>query len=103
MRYAIVINIDYISNPDETCKKLWSQIRQGMIDNGFRLEGRIFTTDMGAEQAGEAARTVIDGIDLPALGIDDIYIYLKEFFGYDNSETVNLLLPPTSDFLLDDQ
>jgi hypothetical protein len=103
MRYAIVINIDYISNPEDTCKRLWSQIRQGMMENGFRLEGRIFTTNMHAEEACDTARGVIDGIDLQALGIDDIYIYLKEFFGYDNSETVNLLLPPTSDFLIDDQ
>ncbi len=103
MRYAIVINIDYISNPEDTCKRLWSLIRQSMMDHGFRLEGRIFTIEQDPETACELARQAIDNLDLSSLGIDDVYVYLKEFFGYDNSETVNLLLPPSADILIDDQ
>ena len=48
---------------------------------------------MTAPEACAKARAVIDGVDLGSN--DDIYAYLKEFYGYNNSATVNLLLPPT--------
>lgn len=103
MRYAIVINIDYVSNDDDTCGRLWLALRQRMIEYGFRLEGRVFTIDSSQEDACQVARDIIEIVGAEMSEIDDIYTYLKEFFGYDSTETVNLLLPPAAAILLEDE
>lgn len=103
MRFAIVINLDYDSNPEEVCRHLWKRIRAEMIEEGFRLEGRLFTMEMQNEEACEVARKVIDRLNEDSSLVEsDIYNYLKEFYGYNHTHTVNLLLPPTTEIRLDD-
>jgi hypothetical protein len=95
MRYAIVINLDYDSNTYEECHSIWEDIRTYMMDAGFRIEGRLFTTTLDGVEACEVARNVMDQInELPEYQNIDLYGYLKEFYGYDHTKTVNLLLPP---------
>jgi hypothetical protein len=96
MRYAIVINLDYDSNPAEMCRVVWQTIRQRMMEAGFRFEGRLFTAEMPRQQACDVARQVIEGLDNePIAGDTSVFSYIKEFYGYDQTDVVNLLLPPT--------
>jgi len=98
MRYGIMINLDYDTNPYDECRNVWQAIRNGMVEAGFRIEGRLFTIQMPVEEASALARTVIDSINQNVVVERDIYTYLKEFYGYDHSQTVNLLLPSTDNF-----
>ncbi len=94
MRYGIMINLDYDSYTYDECRDLWNQIRNDMVDAGFRIEGRLFTIAVPGSEARDMAKTVLDNINQ---GLDDgrdLYTFMKEFYGYDHTETVNLLLPP---------
>ena len=103
MRYAIVINLDYDTNPAEQCRQVWRLIHERMAEAGFRAEGRLFTTDLVSAIACERARQVVEALDRePLLTGTGAYTFLKEFYGYDHSETVNLLLPPTDNIELDE-
>lgn len=95
MRYAIVINLDYDTNPAEQCRAVWRLLHGRMVEAGFRSEGRLFTTELGSAEACTRARKVVEELDRdPFLTGAGAYSYLKEFYGYDHTETVNLLLPP---------
>lgn len=94
MRYGIMINLDYDSYPYDDCRDIWNQIRTRMVDAGFRIEGRLFTIAVPSEEACDLAKAVLDEINLEMGPDKDVYIFLKEFYGYDHTETVNLLLPP---------
>jgi hypothetical protein len=95
MRYGIVINLDYNSHSYEACKTLWEDIRKGMIEAGFRQEGRLFTTDMDEEEACGSAIRVIEAIEGHTSYYDKrVYSFLKEFYGVRMECTVNLMLPP---------
>ncbi len=101
MRYAIVINLDYDTNPGDDCHRIWDLIRVRMQTAGFRLEGRLFTTDLSPEDAGTAARAIMNALDEdPALAPDGVFSFLKEFYGYDHTHSVNLMLPPSDDIKL---
>ncbi len=95
MRYGIMINLDYDSYPYDDCRDLWNQVRNSMFEAGFRVEGRLFTIAEPGKEARELARAVLDNINQETFPEKDIYDYFKEFYGYDHSETVNLLLPPS--------
>jgi hypothetical protein len=103
MRYAIVINLDYDTNDEEQCQRIWYKLRQRMVEAGFRLEGRLFTIAQSEADACELARGVVDDMDSDPLveGVG-IYNFLKEFYGYDHTRSVNLLVPPTENILLDE-
>lgn len=96
MRYGIMINLDYESYSYEECRELWQSIRNGMVEAGFRIEGRLFTTAENAETACALAKAVLDRINEQDFQERDIYDCLKEFYGYDHSNTTNLLLPPAA-------
>lgn len=98
MRYGIMINLDYDTNPYEECRQIWQAIRNAMVEAGFRIEGRLFTIQMSVEEASALARSVIDNVNHSVILEHDIYTFMKEFYGYDHSYTVNLLLPPTENF-----
>jgi hypothetical protein len=103
MRYAIVINLDYDTNPADECRTVWIGLRQRMMDAGFRIEGRLFTTDLQPEPACDLARQVVDQLDQdPVTAGKGIYHFLKEFYGYDHSHAANLLLPPTDNIRIDE-
>ncbi len=104
MRYAIVINLDYDTNPIDECHAVWDGLRERMADNGFRLEGRLFTIELDEITACDRAREVVDSLDeLAAVAGKGIYSFLKEFYGYDHTGAVNLLLPPTGNILLEER
>lgn len=103
MRYAVVINLDYDSNPAADCHRAWDLIRAHMQGAGFRLEGRLFTTERGSAEACDVARAIMNTLDEdPALAPNGVFTYLKEFYGYDHSHSVNLLLPPTDNIELEE-
>lgn len=103
MRYAIVINLDYNSYPEQECLKVWALIQEHMVHIGFRLEGRLFTAEMSEEEACKVSREVMDEINKDS-GFElnrDILNYIKDFYCYNHSHTVNLLLPPTENIKLE--
>lgn len=103
MQYAVVINLDYESYPYDECRDLWNLIRQRMADAGFRNDGRLFTTNLPAAEATELARTVMSSIEeMPEYRDNLLNDYVKEFYGYDHSSSINLLLPPTTSIELDE-
>ena len=103
MRYAIVINLDYNSYPEQECLKIWTLIRNRMINSGFRLEGRLFTAEMSEDEACKVSREVMDKVNKdPGFMHDgDIFNFIKDFYCYNHSHTVNLLLPPTENIKLE--
>ena len=95
MRYAIVINLDYASYPYESCRLLWEEIKDKMVQAGFRVEGRIFTIELSENQAGRLAREVINSLEEHQdFHNKRVYRYIKDFYGFDLAHTTNLLLPP---------
>ncbi len=94
MRYAIVINMDYDSFNADDCKNVWNKIRSTMVEAGFVVDKRLFTIDLPGLQACERARQVIEGLSQGKHTEGaDLYTYMKDFYGYDHSYSVNLLLP----------
>lgn len=103
MHYAIVINLDYASYPEESCKALWQEIRLRMMEAGFRCDGRIFTIRRDEVEACQLARDVIENIEQHMdYHNKRIFRYIKEFYGFDMSCTTNLLLPADDSILLED-
>ncbi len=94
MRYGIMINLDYDSYPYDDCRDIWNQIRNNMVEAGFRIEGRLFTIAAPATEACDLARAVLDNINQDMNNGVDLYSCMKEFYGYDHTQTINLLLPP---------
>lgn len=102
MHYAIVVNLDYASQPEEDCRELWRDLRQRMQQAGFRCDGRTFTIETGENEASSLARSIIDDIDASReANAPSVFMYLKDFYGFDMDCTTNLLLPPTTSIELD--
>ena len=104
MRYAIVINLDYASHPEDSCREVWREIRDRMQQAGFRCDGRIFTIETSEDEACSLARNIMDDIEFN-VDFDDkrVFLYLKDFYGFDMACTSNLLLPPTAAIELDEE
>ncbi len=103
MRYGIIINLDYENHSYDICHILWTALRDGLLEVGFRQEGRIFTIDMPGEKACDLAKHVVDRVEERLIGLDDhIHDYWKEFYGVDLVHTVNLLLPTTDGIEVDE-
>lgn len=96
MSCAIVINLDYENNSEEVCQEIWDGIKLKMLEAGFRLDNRVFIINRGQKESCELARGVIEGIE-SHLDFDKkhVFRYLKDFYGYDMSHTMNLLIPGT--------
>lgn len=98
MTYAIVINMDYENHPSDVCGELWEQIKGRMLSAGFIRDGRTFTTPLPEKEATRLARRVVAELeDQSARGHDEIYQYVRDFYGYDLAYTTNLMLPPTEE------
>ncbi len=104
MSYAVVINLDYTSFHFEDCNFVWNAIKENMMEAGFVLDKRLLVSKGEEEQVCRTARDVIDDLNRSKelKGID-IYSYLKEFYAYDHSDAVNLLLPEKNAILLEIQ
>ena len=100
MSYAIVINLDYENNSEETCQEIWDVIKLQMLEAGFRLDNRVFTINREQKVACGLARSVIEGIE-SHLDFDKkrVFRYLKDFYGYDMDHTTNLFVPDGDDIV----
>lgn len=98
MRYGIVINLDYENHPYKTVKSVYEVIEATMLTAGFRRDGRLFTIDMEPQAACDLARKTMDELaertEVPG---GDLYLYVKEFYGFDLSKATNLLVPSSDD------
>ena len=94
MAYAIVINLDYENHPSEICSELWNVIKYGMLQAGFKCDGRTFTANVTEKEACERAKKVIDDLE-EHLEYHSKHLsrFLKDFYGYDKAATTNLLVP----------
>ena len=92
---GIVINLDYEHNPAELCNLLWDEIQSGMMEKGFKFDGRMFTIDLELEAGRNLAQSVIESIE-DHLDYHErrMHKYIKDFFGFSYSNMVNMLTPP---------
>jgi hypothetical protein len=80
---------------------LWGQISEKMTTAGFRHEGRLFTIGLPRKEAYSLARDVIDEMeDDRDFYEKEIHLYLKDFYGFDLEDSVNLMLPPSDSIKL---
>ncbi|MEN8169549.1 MAG: hypothetical protein ABFS08_04930 [Pseudomonadota bacterium] len=98
MRYVVIINMDYQNYEHDKLKMLFADISAAMQEKGFVVDGRRFTIDTDPDNAQHLARFVIDDVEQQynTRG-ESIYVYIKEFFGFEVESAVNLLLPPNED------
>ena len=100
MSYAVVINLDYENNSENTCQEIWDVIKQQMTDAGFHLDNRVFIINRKPKEASELARNVIEGMESHLdFSEKHIFRYLKDFYGYDMECTTNLMVPSSDDIL----
>lgn len=95
MRYGIVVQLGYESRRHDEVKLVFDEICKGMIDVGFRQDGRVFTMNMPERDCCNLARAVLDDVELGPYGLDSVHNYVKDFYGFNFSEAVNLLVPCT--------
>ena len=99
MRYVVIINLDYENYEHGKLKALFNDISARMQERGYLVDGRRFTVDAEPEEAQHLARFVIDELEQEYNGRgESIYIYIKEFFGFQVEHADNLLLPPGDEF-----
>lgn len=96
MRSGIVINFDYENNDMAVVQQLFEEVKDGMLSSGFRREDRLFTIELAADEACNLARLVIEYIDSRKDTYrDSIYMYLKEFYGFEMTNVSNMMVPDT--------
>jgi hypothetical protein len=98
MRYDIIINLDYENYSHEQLYGLFGDIQQAMQEAGFVMDGRRFTIDATPAEAQTLARSTIDHLE--RVYQEDgasIIPMIREFFGFQPSNAINLLLPPTEE------
>jgi hypothetical protein len=101
MRYDVIINLDYESGGDEDLHDLFAEIKRAMQNSGFVMDGRRFTVDLPPAEAQSLARSAVEAVEQrhQRRGMS-IIPYIREFFGFEPSNTSNLLLPPTEEILV---
>ena len=98
MRYDIIINLDYENHDEERLRGLFAEIQEEMQQAGFVMDGRRFTLDSPIEEAQCLARGAIDLLEQRHQEQGESIIpMIREFFGFEPNNTVNLLLPPTDE------
>ena len=94
MRYYIVVNMDYDTNPQDDVNRLFEEIRLGLVSRGFRQDGRIFGIGLPAEEACALARQVVEEVAAAEKFLPkNLYSYMKDFYGFQKINVVNLLVP----------
>ena len=93
-RYAFSIELNYLGQPYDICRIIWLELRERMIEAGFRCEGRLFTIAVPHAEAVQHARSVLESIsDDMALPEGNIYAYVRDFYCFDHTTYLNLLYP----------
>jgi hypothetical protein len=101
MRSGIVINFDYENNDMAVVQGLFEEVKDGMFLSGFRLEDRLFTIELAADEACNLARLVVEYIESQqGANRNSIFMYIKDFYGidmshicFDMSHISNLMIP----------
>jgi hypothetical protein len=95
MRYIVILNLDYENYEQGRPRELFADISQALQDKGYVVDGRRFTIDANPAEAQQLAREAVDSVEQRHnAGGESIYVYIKEFFGFEVEHAVNLLLPP---------
>jgi len=98
MRYDIIINLDYENYDHERVFGVFTEIQQAMQEAGFVTDGRRFTIDAPPAEAQALARGAIENLERRYQGNSSTIIpMIKEFFGFQPTNAINLLLPPTEE------
>jgi len=102
MTYAIVINLDYDSHTDKTCHDVWELVKNALLTAGFHCDGRTFSINLEEAEAIALARDSISHLeDSLSYKRQHLYGYMKDFYGYSMDGVTNLLLPPTTDIVVE--
>lgn len=96
MNTAVIINLDYESQPIVKCRQLWKMIDLRMAAAGFTRTSRRFVTAMDAPTACKQARGVMDSIeaDYQARGLDAVS-FIRDFYAVPCDQMINLAVPAT--------
>ncbi len=94
MNTAIIINLDYQTQPIVKCRQLWKIIEARMAKAGFIMNSRRFVTAKSSETACTQARAVIDGIELEygAKG-QSALPFIRDFYAIPCDKIINLAAP----------
>ena len=98
MRYGIVVQLEYENRCHEEVKGVFDEIRKGMLGVGFRQDGRVFTIGMPERDCCNLARAVLEEVKLDKPSMDDVHNYVKEFYSFNFTDAVNLMVPHTEDY-----
>lgn len=94
MNTAIIINLDYESQPIVKCRQLWKLIDSRMTETGFSTNSRRFVTRLDTESACAKAKAVIDSIDTEykTMGLNAMS-YIRDFYAVPCNQIVDLAGP----------
>lgn len=87
---AVVINLDYLSLPYDTCRMLWLIIERTMLEAGFELDGRVFIAKRGLDVVTRAKQVMQDlEPTFQSLGYSGIEA-VRDFYCYERSSRIDL-------------
>lgn len=103
MQSAIVINFDYENSDYGTLRGLYRDVRGALLEAGFRQEERMFISNMGADEACEVARGIVEGLEVHhEFFKKEIFKYIKEFYGFEMDNVMNMMVPGGSGIQVDE-
>ncbi len=91
MRYGVMLNMDYEHYPRGAVLAVFQSIKSALEEKGFRQDGRAFTIGLPPGEACDLARGALE--EAAARHDEEVYAYVKEFYGFDVSKATNLLVP----------
>jgi hypothetical protein len=95
MNTAIVINLNYEQCGQDLCTRYWHQIEDVMEAAGFIKNNRMFLSNLQQDEAFEVARWLIGQMEEHSKANRFSLIQsIREFYGLDYRQLVNLLTPP---------
>lgn len=100
MIVAILITLEYAHAPYEESHFIWTEIYEKMLKAGFRYTSRLFVIDVEkVDQAYKLARATIESLE-DHLPFEErrLHQHLKDFYGFEFEDAVNLLLPCADNF-----
>jgi hypothetical protein len=93
MHYTIEFDLDYGNHSDPELQEIWNLVRTGLLSAGFRSDGRRFSIKRPPAQARAIARQTIEQVanQLATRG-QNLYRYVRDFYGYPTTCAENLLV-----------
>lgn len=94
MKTAIIINLDYETQPIVKCRQLWTVIEEQMTKAGFVKNSRRFVAAADSDTACRLARGVIDSIEneYRAKGQSAVAC-IRDFYAVPYAKIINLMGP----------